>query len=213
MRMVEASGTRSPPPVRDEKPVPPAPVAGSSVFQDDEGNVYARSFRPESGGMAGYQPMSEPVEAGDVVSVDRERPGFLRLSDAEADPGVVGIVSGEPGLLLDAGFRSIAAADAGLAEELALAREVGDSDAEDRLWLALEQRFHGARAPVALSGIVLCKVDATFGSIQVGDLLTTSPVAGHAMRAADPAPGTILGKALEGLEDGSAAIRVLVMPR
>jgi hypothetical protein len=33
------------------------------------------------------------------------------------------------------------------------------------------------------------------------------------MRAADAAPGTILGKALEPLEAGTGTIKVLVMPR
>jgi hypothetical protein len=63
---------------------------------------------------------------------------------------------------------------------------------------------------VALSGIVLCKVDAGFGSIRAGDLLTTSPTHGHAMRAQDPRPGTILGKALEPLGSGTGRIQVLL---
>ena len=58
-----------------------------------------------------------------------------------------------------------------------------------------------------------CKVDAGFGAIRPGDLLTTSPTPGHAMRVDDPQPGTILGKALETLEAGTGEIRVLVMAR
>lgn len=70
------------------------------------------------------------------------------------------------------------------------------------------------RAPVAFSGIVPCKADASHGSIQVGDLLTTSPTPGHAMRAGGaPATGTILGKALEPLDQGTGLIKVLVMLR
>ena len=70
-----------------------------------------------------------------------------------------------------------------------------------------------ARVPVSLSGVAQCKVDAGYGSILPGDLLTTSPTAGHAMRADEPAPGTILGKALEPLDAGTGLIRVLVMLR
>jgi hypothetical protein len=71
----------------------------------------------------------------------------------------------------------------------------------------------GSTAPLALFGTVLCKVDAGYGSIRLGDLLTTSPTPGHAMRAADVRPGTVLGKALEPLESGQERIRVLVMLR
>ena len=67
------------------------------------------------------------------------------------------------------------------------------------------------QAPVALSGIVLCKVDARFSPIRAGDLLTTSLTPGHAMRAQNPRPGTIIGKALESLGSGTARIKILVM--
>jgi hypothetical protein len=42
------------------------------------------------------------------------------------------------------------------------------------------------RVAVALIGKVCCKVDAQYGSIEVGDLLTTSPTTGYAMIAKDP---------------------------
>jgi hypothetical protein len=68
------------------------------------------------------------------------------------------------------------------------------------------------RHPVALVGRVYCRVDADHGAIAVGDLLTTSPTPGHAMRAGDPlrSPGAVLGKALDPLADGRGLIRVLV---
>lgn len=68
------------------------------------------------------------------------------------------------------------------------------------------------RQPVALVGKVYCKVDAGHGPIEVGDLLTTSPTPGHAMRAADPkrAFGAVIGKALQPLKDGRGLISVLV---
>ena len=47
-----------------------------------------------------------------------------------------------------------------------------------------------------------------------GDLLVSSPTAGHAMRAPDPAsPGAVIGKALESLEAGTGKIRMIVMLR
>jgi hypothetical protein len=68
------------------------------------------------------------------------------------------------------------------------------------------------RLPIALIGRVLCKVDAGRSGIDVGDLLTTSQMRGHAMKAADPARavGAIIGKALGRLESGQGFIPVLV---
>ena len=68
------------------------------------------------------------------------------------------------------------------------------------------------RMPIALMGKAYCKVDANYDAIEVGDLLTTSPTAGHAMKATDPlkAFGTIIGKALRPLETGKGLIPILV---
>lgn len=63
---------------------------------------------------------------------------------------------------------------------------------------------------VAISGIVLCKVDATYRPIEVGDLLVTSTMPGFASGASNPLPGTLLGKALEPLRTGQALVHVLV---
>jgi hypothetical protein len=64
--------------------------------------------------------------------------------------------------------------------------------------------------PLAIVGVVPVKVSAENGPIQPGDLLVTSPNAGHAMRAASPAPGTIIGKALGALSSGSGVIPVII---
>ncbi|MEU8082999.1 hypothetical protein AB0B57_05200 [Micromonospora sp. NPDC049101] len=68
------------------------------------------------------------------------------------------------------------------------------------------------RRPLALAGKVYCLVDATHGPVRPGDLLTTSPTRGHAMRVADPlkAVGAILGKALGPLPTGRALVPILV---
>jgi hypothetical protein len=63
---------------------------------------------------------------------------------------------------------------------------------------------------IAVAGRVPCKVDASYTSIEPGDLLTTSDTPGHAMKATDPQIGTILGKALEPLDSGTGVIEVLV---
>jgi len=70
----------------------------------------------------------------------------------------------------------------------------------------------GRTVPLALTGTVYCNVDATSEAIEVGDLLTTSPTAGHAMRAGDASRsfGAVVGKALERLTAGLGQIPVLV---
>jgi hypothetical protein len=68
------------------------------------------------------------------------------------------------------------------------------------------------RQPIALLGKVYCKVDAGHGAIEIGDLLTTSPTPGHAMKAEDPlkAFGTVIGKALRPLQEGQGLIPILI---
>jgi hypothetical protein len=74
--------------------------------------------------------------------------------------------------------------------------------------------IESGEALIALAGsIVPCRVDATLGAIHAGDLLTSSPSPGFAMRATDATPGTILGKALQSIDRGTGTIRVLVMSR
>ena len=69
---------------------------------------------------------------------------------------------------------------------------------------------HRGQALLATSGVVFCRVDASFGAIAPGDLLTTSSNPGHAARADAAAPGTVLGKAMEAWESGTGLIRVLL---
>lgn len=68
------------------------------------------------------------------------------------------------------------------------------------------------RVPLALLGKVFCMADASESPIAVGDLLTTSQTAGHAMKATDPgrAFGAVLGKALGSLKEGQGLLPVLV---
>jgi len=74
------------------------------------------------------------------------------------------------------------------------------------------------KVPLALVGVVPVKVSAENGAIQPGDLLTTSTTPGHAMKATPVdlggipiyRPGTIIGKALTPLTEGTGVITVLV---
>jgi len=64
---------------------------------------------------------------------------------------------------------------------------------------------------IAIAGRVPCKVDATKTPIHAGDLLTTSDKPGHAMKATDAKIGTVVGKAMGTIENGTGVIEVLVM--
>jgi hypothetical protein len=74
---------------------------------------------------------------------------------------------------------------------------------------------HELRQPIALLGKAYCKVDSSYEPIDIGDLLTTSPTLGHAMKAADPlqAFGAVIGKALRPQKKGQGLIPILVVLR
>jgi hypothetical protein len=66
--------------------------------------------------------------------------------------------------------------------------------------------------PVALTGRVYCWCDSAYGKIEPGDMLTTSPVPGHAMKVTDHgrSQGAVLGKAMSSLNEGCGLVLVLV---
>ena len=66
--------------------------------------------------------------------------------------------------------------------------------------------------PVALTGRVYVKANATFGKIEPGDMLTSSSNPGIAMKVSDmdKAAGAVIGKAMTSLEEGEGYVLVLV---
>ena len=68
------------------------------------------------------------------------------------------------------------------------------------------------RLPIALLGKVYCMIDATFAPVEIGDLLTSSPTTGHAMKAADQSQafGAVIGKALGRIREGRGLVPILV---
>ena len=188
----------------------------AEVFRVDErGDVWAQgAFRPRSMDVAEAFRLSEPVEPGDVLVADREHPGLYARSRAAADAAVVGVVASDPGVILGGDMSRLLNESPDLVETLAGARRRNDRAEERRVWEEVERRFRASHASVALTGTVLVKVDTSFGAIRTGDLLVASPTPGHAMRAPAPSPeGTVLGKALEPLDHGTGAVRMLVMLR
>jgi hypothetical protein len=80
--------------------------------------------------------------------------------------------------------------------------------------IVMDQKDNNAnRVPVSVLGKVSCKADARTTAIEIGDLLTTSTISGHAMKAEDPfrAMGSIIGKALTPLRNKTGYVDMLVM--
>lgn len=128
----------------------------------------------------------------------------LSCGDSAADPGsVVSIDPSSPGQLClsssayDRRVAGIISGAGGVKPGMLMGQRGTEADGQH---------------PVALTGRVYCKVDASFGPIEPGDLLTTSPVSGHAMKVRDHsrASGAILGKAMTSLESGRGLVLVLV---
>ena len=120
------------------------------------------------------------IEPGNVMIIDDNHPGNLKMSRLAYDHRVAGVVSGALGL----GPGVILRADK-----------------------VVPERRH-----IALIGRVYCKAEASSSPIAPGDMLTTSNIPGHAMRALDKtrSHGAILGKAMSSLESGTGLVMVLV---
>ncbi len=88
----------------------------------------------------------------------------------------------------------------------------GAGDVQPGMLMGQQGTEADGRFPVALTGRVYVWVDADYGAVAPGDLLTTSDTPGHAMKVSnyDQAQGAILGKAMTSLESGQGLVLVLV---
>jgi hypothetical protein len=77
---------------------------------------------------------------------------------------------------------------------------------------AMDESRLAGEVPLAVVGIVPCKVTAENGAIGVGDLLVAASRAGYAMKGTDRSRmlGAVVGKAMEPLTQGNGVIQVLV---
>ncbi|HEV8427866.1 MAG TPA: hypothetical protein VGQ41_08215 [Pyrinomonadaceae bacterium] len=178
-------------------------AGGANFFISNAGNVGIGTTTPTkaldvagdvnaSGTITGgnikakYQDVAEWVEssqtlpAGTVVILDSTKSNQVIASTHSYDSHVAGVISLQPGLALG---------------------EEGEG-----------------RVLVATTGRVKVKVHATNGPIQIGDLLVTSDKPGVAMKSLPVEiggvqihrPGTLIGKALEPLAQGTGEILVLL---
>ena len=160
---------------------------------------------------------------GDVLLVDGKNEVRLRLNGSTGDieltgadcaeefDVVDGVISAEPGTVVSIGdCAGVQPSD--VAYDRRVAGIVSGAGGY-RPGIVLDRtRCERRRVPLALSGKAFCKVDAGYGSVDIGDLLTTSPTSGFAMKATDPlrAFGAVIGKALHPLPSGRGLIPVLV---
>lgn len=128
----------------------------------------------------GFDSSDGELEPGTVVVIDPENAGALTTSTEAYDFKVAGVVSGAGGV------------DAGL--------HLGQDGVLD------------GDTKVAMTGRVYVKCSAENGAIRPGDRLTTAGLAGHAMRASDAlrSDGSVIGKAMSSLDEGTGLVLVLV---
>jgi hypothetical protein len=155
---------------------------------DIDGDVYA-----DGAFNAGGADFAEMVRAKDGAA--GARPGDVMVVDLESDRGVA--ISSSPRSRLVSGVYSTRPGVIG-----------SERDWDEGSLQEIKESF--GEIPMAIVGIVPCRVSAENGPIRRGDLLVTSSVPGHAMKDDDPAVGTVLGKALGGLESGTGLIDVLI---
>lgn len=88
----------------------------------------------------------------------------------------------------------------------------GAGNIQPGMLMGQEGSIANGKHPVALTGRVYCQVDASYGAVEPGDLLTTSDTPGHAMKVTnhDNGRGAIIGKAMTSLNDGKGLVLVLV---
>ena len=172
--------------------------AGNGVFGASEQGI---GICGKGGRLAGFF-------EGDV-----EVTGDIRLINADCaeDFDVSGAVKVEPGTVMVLGHEG-ALSESQAAYDKRVAGVISGAGNYKPGIVLDKQQTAGNRQPVALMGKVFCKVDAQFGAIEVGDLLTTSPTPGHAMKTNDPfkAFGAVIGKALRPLNEGQGLIPILI---
>lgn len=169
--------------------------AGGTILSGNTGGP--NLFRVDSTGRVfadgGFQPSGADFAESMLVAGDRTKyaVGDLLVIDSTANSRLA--LSQQPYSTLVAGIYST---KPGL---LGTNRKVDESTPQNEI-------------PLAVVGIVPCKVTAENGPIQVGDLLVTSSTAGHAMKGTDRSKmlGAVVGKALEPLAEGKGVIQVLV---
>ena len=183
-----------------------AAIAAYNLNPDGTGAaIYAK--KDGDAGVAGFFEGSVWVSKTLTVSVDI----VLANADCAEDFDIAGLAKVEPGTVMVIDSEG-ALRESDRAYDKRVAGVISGAGNFKPGIVLDKQKSSNNRMPIALLGKVYCKVDASYGAIEVGDLLTTSLTPGHAMKTDDPlkAFGAVIGKALRSLEEGQGLIPILI---
>lgn len=181
--------------------------AGSLVFELGLTATLALGGNGEHGDIlmlneAGERTVHISGQEGDVILTNADAAEDFDVVDAEGvEPGSVLVIDDHSHLAV-----STVEYDRRVAGVVSGAGEYRPGIVLDR------QGSRSDRLPVALMGKVYVNANASQHPISVGDLLTTSGIPGHAMKATDSdrAFGAVIGKALGPLPAGIGQVPILV---
>ncbi len=157
------------------------------------------TFASPAADLAEMLPASQKLEPGDVLVIGLD--GKLARSTKPYEAAVVGVYSTKPAFLGGTSGANEAVSSRRLVDAKTGKRDVVPLGADGDI-------------PLAVSGVVPVKVCDENGPILPGDLLVSSSTPGYAMKAGASAPqGTVIGKALAALENGTGTIKMLTMLR
>lgn len=165
-------------------------AASKGLDIDESGNVLVSGqITGASLKLTGGSDITEPF---DIKSSEVIKPGMVVVIDSE-----------QPGKL-KLGEKSYDRCVAGVIS--------GAGEITPGIMISQKGSIADGEYPVALTGRVYCWADASYGSIEIGDLMTTSETTGHAKKVTDftSAQGSILGKAMSSLKEGKGLVLILV---
>ncbi len=184
---------------------------GFSIIADGSGtliNSYDKSINLMGDGKALLVKGDAEFQGRLVFKINEESPEFpsglvefFEVDEAEyISPGDILITSEQGKSLLSKSRKSYSTSVIGVVSGNPCI-SINNSGKEEKVY------------PVALAGKVLCKVDARNNPVNPGDLIVASDVAGCGMAGhidSFDKIGSVIGKALERLEDGVALISVFI---
>ena len=162
-----------------------------------QGRIITQEIEVTGADLAEYYAVSNSAtmpKPGMLMALDPNKPGSLKVTSSAYDRKLAGVISGangiKPGILM------------------------GGEMTNDESSKSITDKYRTSKGEyaIALVGKVYVYADASNGSIEVGDLLTTSTNPGYAMKVTDysRAQGAIVGKAMSTLQSGQGFVLVLV---
>lgn len=200
-------------------------LSGLYALHNGTGNAFAAVATGT--GRAGYFQINNASSAATALYATTNGSGYALIADGKARCDILEIAGGsdlsegfevtseiEPGhvVVIDAAnpgklTRATRAYDKKVAGVVS-----GANGIRTGMVMGQDGSIASGKHPVALTGRVYVWCDASTGAIEPGDLLTTSDLPGHAMKAVDHerSQGATIGKAMTGLSEGRGLVLVLV---